>query len=269
MRPAEASSLTLHSVATALRAPALTATPASPSAARSSPSAVSHAVRRRWAGPAPRDGPPREPQRGPVVPLSGVARAEGQELERFVSVLQYTDQPIEAVHGDLAVEGQEEGLVDLAAELAVRGDVEDGVCALLQLLVEARDRELLVQQRRAPEHLPHVGDLALHFGERGEPLDRLRHSHRQDAQALAIEGPRVGELEARLDGEGVLRDQELLAVVERRHRDGAEGTVRHEDEGVDLRGLQVRLEGTHQPVVELPRGTNELAGCPALPQLPA
>jgi hypothetical protein len=50
-------------------------------------------------------------------------------------------------------------------------------------------------------------------------------------------------------------DQEALSVVERRHRNHAQRAVRDEDQRLDSLGQQLRLEGAHQPVVELAGGS--------------
>ena len=80
------------------------------------------------------------------------------------------------------------------------------------------------------------------MGQGDEALDGLAQTAGEDLRRGPVQWLRVGQLEARSDGDRESLDQESLSVVERGHRQGPQRTIGHEDQRVDLHCLEIRQD---------------------------
>src|SRR5262249_15873277 len=133
------------------------------------------------------DGDACQAQRSPVVALRRVARAQGEQLQRIVAKLEQTDELLESIHRQLAVERQEERLAWLAAELTVRCYVQDRVLLLLQRLLELRDDELPVDQGSALVDFAEGLELRRDIRQGGKALHGFRHADREHLRPFALD----------------------------------------------------------------------------------
>ena len=129
-----------------------------------------------------------------------------------------------------------------------------------QGVFEPRELKILVQKNIALVEMGNRLELGLDIRQGGKALRGLSETSRKHPRGRG-QGTRIGEIEPGGDGQGILLDQELLTVVQRRHRDGPKRTVWHEDQRGDGKRRQGRFKRPNQPVIEplrmleiLPRG---------------
>jgi hypothetical protein len=108
-----------------------------------------------------------------IIASSAFTGAEGQQLERFVAVLEQPDELVEPLHCELVVECENKSLGRAASELPVGGDVENGELLFFQLLLQIRRHELPVDERRAVEQAPERAEFRYHARKRSKALDGL------------------------------------------------------------------------------------------------
>ena len=113
--------------------------------------------------------------------------------------------------------------------------------------------ELLVEERRSGEQRTDRRELAGNVLERGEALRRLGEARLQRARVGAIDRPRVDERQPGRDRERVLLDQERARarVAQRGERQAAQRARRDPDQRLRAQPLEIRLERSHEPLVEL------------------
>src|SRR6266850_6497886 len=87
-----------------------------------------------------------KPERGAVVAGCGFAGRKRQELDRLGAEFGQPEELLELGHRQAILVGQEKGLVGVARELAVGGDVHDRVRRRLEILFHVRHGELAVAQ---------------------------------------------------------------------------------------------------------------------------
>ena len=75
----------------------------------------------------------------PSVAGGGLAGGEGQELERAIAKAKHADVLLQLVHREVPVVSQQEALVDVRLELAVRRDVQDTDVRVTEVLLHARE----------------------------------------------------------------------------------------------------------------------------------
>src|SRR5918995_3079765 len=132
----------------------------------------------------------------------------------------------------------------------------------LQLLLQAGREKLTVDKVLTSQKSLQFLQLGRDIWQCRNPLHRLGHADSQHLHVFSLQWPRIAEIQAGSDPYGIFSDQKLLPVMQGRHRNRSERSVRDEDQGIDERRRKVRLQRSDQPVIKflsvrqvLPRGS--------------
>ncbi len=133
-------------------------------------------------------------------------------------------------------------------------NVDDRRLLFTDVALEILQGEVLVQQHLAAEDLLDAAHLIHHRIQCRKTLHRFADPGQQDLGLAHIQRFRIGHVQAGRYRQAVFLDQELLAVVQRRHRHRIQRPERQEHQRFDVSIRQLLLKRPHQPVVKLTRG---------------
>src|SRR5207244_1452315 len=118
-------------------------------------------------------------------------------------------------------------------KVAMRGNMHNTKLALLYGLLQTRRTKRLVEQDLAAVELLNAVEFLRHSGQGRIAFKGAREPDGQHLRLGLGQRPWLSERQAGGDGQGILFNEEPLAIVKGRQRQQAERAIRHQDDGLD------------------------------------